>query len=73
MKNCKIIDIENLEWWNSLTDCSKSLGVTPQNIWNCIAGGYKVKGRNLMYYDEWYEWESLIKEQYTKRLRIFWL
>lgn len=73
MKNCEIIDVENLEFWKSLTDCGKALGTTPQNIWNCIAGGYRVKGRNLIYFKEWLEWESWVKEIYTKRMGVYWL
>lgn len=73
MKNCKIIDIESLECWKSITDCGKSIGTTPQNIWNCIAGGYRVKGRKLIYFKEWIEWESWVKELYTKRIGVYWL
>lgn len=56
-----VIDIETLEVWNSVKECSRATGVSSQAICRSIVFGWRVgsgikrtrKGRRLEYLDYW--------------------
>ena len=81
-KTKKIIDLETLEVWDSLTECAKHFNVTPACITTSIALGCRVSGkkipyrgeRRLEYLDYWIEcYTPEEKEQFTKKNNIFFI
>lgn len=73
MKKRKIINIETLEVFNSLTDVAKKYNCFPSAVFNNIVFNYKTKGNRFEYFDEWTFWTSKEKEKFTKRNNIFFM
>lgn len=69
----KIIDMETLQVWNTLTECARDLKVTPAAITRMIQVQYRVKGRRLEYLDFWLQLHPKDKERYSKKSNIFFL
>lgn len=67
----KVIDIENLEVFESLTECARNLNVRPVSIFGNILLKYKTKGRRFEYLDEWLHWTSKEKEKNTRKNRYY--
>ncbi|MBQ9737944.1 MAG: hypothetical protein IJV75_00305 [Alphaproteobacteria bacterium] len=59
----KLIDINTLKIYPSVTDCAKTLNVSKPSICQAIVLGTKVKGVRLEYLSEWLHWTSEEKEK----------
>lgn len=69
----RVIDIENLDNWDSLTICAKYLNVSVQSVFYAILNGQKVKGHRLEYFDWWIDWDNRDKEKYTRKNNIYFI
>lgn len=67
----RIIDIETLEWFDSLHDCARKVGCSVPNIHSSILQGMKAKGRRFEYLDVWLTWDSREKEKFTRKNNIY--
>lgn len=63
----KIIDMETLEIYPSMTQCAKQLSVSIPSIFNAILKNQKVKGRRLEYFDYWVGLDSRDKEKFSRK------
>lgn len=68
-----VIDIENLELWDSLTICAKQLNVSVQSVFCAIINGNKVRGHRVEYFDLWINWDNRDKEKHTSKNNIYFL
>lgn len=73
MNKRKIIDIETLEVFPSMTDAAKRLGVTPVSIYKNILMGFKTKGIRLEFFDEWLFWTNSKKSKHTEKNNIYFI
>lgn len=69
----KIINLETLEVFNSLTDAAKALGVTVAGVYNGILLRKKCKGQHFEFLDEWFYYTSQEKEKWTGKNNIYFL
>ena len=70
----KIIDMETLEIYNSMSDAAKKLNCTPSLVFLTIIRGNRAKGRKLEYLDFWIEcMTAKEKERYTRKNNIYFL
>lgn len=67
----RIIDIETLEWFDSLSDCAGKIGCSKPNVYKAILEGIKCKGRRFEYLDVWLTWNSREKEKFTRKNNIY--
>lgn len=67
----KVIDIETLEIFESITACARMLGVTVGGVYNNILIGCKTKGRRFDFFEDWQYLESKEKEKHTRKNNIF--
>lgn len=72
-KKIKVIDIETLELFESITDCARTLGVTVGGLYNNILIGCKTKGRRLDFFEDWRYLTPKQKEKHTRKNNIFFL
>lgn len=69
----KIINIETLEIFNSLSDVARVLGTSASNVHNGILLTHKVKGQRLEYLSDYETWTSREKEKHTRKNNIYFL
>jgi hypothetical protein len=69
----KIIDIETLEVFGSLSELAEDLGCSTANICLSILRSCRCMGRRLEYLDEWIWWTDKEKEQWTRKNGIYFL
>lgn len=69
----KVINIETLEVYCSLTDLAQKLNISSTSVYNGILLGGKIKGGRYEYFDEWVLWENKEKEKHTIKNNIYFM
>ena len=69
----KIINLETLELYDSVSSLSSKLKVSPQRVYMAVMMGQRIKRQLFEYYDFWKELPDLEKESHTFRNNIFFL
>ena len=69
----KVINIETLEVFESLTSAAIKHNVRASVLFNNILFKYKTKGNRFEYFDNWKYWSNKEKEKFTRKNNIFFI